>query len=40
MLVLPALRELVGDQPLPSMDHTAEAFEVHGLVIPNGTILI
>jgi hypothetical protein len=39
-IVLPVLRELAGDQPLPSMDQTTEAFEVHGLVIPRGNILI
>ena len=39
-IVLPVLRELAGDQPLPSMDQTTEAFEVHGLVVPRGNILI
>ena len=39
-IVLPVLRELAGNQPLPSVDQTTEAFEVHGLVVPRGNILI
>ena len=39
-IVLPVLWELAGDQPLPSMDQTTEAFEVRGLVVPRGNILI
>jgi hypothetical protein len=39
-IVLPVLRELADDQPLRSMDQTAEAFEVHGLVVPRGNILV
>jgi hypothetical protein len=34
------MRELAGDQPLPSMEQATEAFDVHGLVIPSGNILI
>jgi hypothetical protein len=39
-LVFPLMRELAGDQPLPSMEQATEAFDVHGLVIPRGNILI
>jgi hypothetical protein len=39
-IVGPVLQELAGDQPLPSIELTAEAFDVHGLVIPGGNILI
>ena len=39
-IVLPLMRELAGDQPLPSMEQATEAFDVHGLVIPSGNILI
>ena len=39
-VVLPLLRELAGDQPVPSIRQATEAFDVHGLVIPSGNILI
>ena len=39
-IVFPLMRELAGDQPLPSIEQTTEAFDVHGLVIPSGNILI
>jgi hypothetical protein len=39
-IVLPLTRELGGDQLLPSMEQATEAFDVHGLVIPSGNILI
>jgi hypothetical protein len=39
-ILFPLMRELAGDQPLPSMEQAAEAFDVHGLVIPSGNILI
>ena len=39
-IVIPLMRELAGDQPLPSMEQATEAFDVHGLVIPSGNILI
>ena len=39
-IVLPLLRELAGDQPVPSIRQATEAFDVHGLVIPSGNILI
>jgi hypothetical protein len=39
-IVFPLMRELAGDLPSPSIEQATEAFEVHGLVIPNGNILI
>jgi hypothetical protein len=39
-IVFPLMRELMGDQPAPPSDQATEAFEVHGLVIPRGDILI
>ncbi len=39
-IVFPLMRELAGDQPLPSIEQTTEAFDVRGLVIPSGNILI
>jgi hypothetical protein len=39
-IVLPLMRELAGDQPSPSIEQATEAFDVHGLVIPRGNILI
>jgi len=39
-VVLPAMRELAGDQPPPAIEQAAEPFDVHGLVIPRGNILI
>jgi hypothetical protein len=39
-IVFPVMRELAGDQPLPSIEQAGEVFDVHGLVIPSGNILI
>ena len=39
-IVLPLMRELAGDQPLPSIDQATEIFDVHGLVVPGSNILI
>ena len=39
-IVFPLMRELAGDQPPPSMELATEAFDVHGLVIPSGNIVI
>ena len=39
-IVFPLMRELMGDHAAPPIEQTAEAFEVHGLVIPRGDILI
>ncbi len=39
-IVVPLMRELMGDRPAPPIEPTTEAFEVHGLVIPRGDILI
>jgi hypothetical protein len=39
-IVIPLMRELAGDQPLPSMEQATETFDVHGLVIPSANILI
>ena len=39
-VVFPLMRELAGDQPLPSIEQSTEAFDVRGLVIPSGNILI
>ena len=38
-IVFPLMRELAGDQP-PSIELATETFDIHGLVIPNGNILI
>jgi hypothetical protein len=34
------MRELAGDQPPPSMEPVTETFDVRGLEIPSGNILI
>jgi hypothetical protein len=39
-IVLPLIRELAGDQPLPSIEQATEAFDVRGIVIPSCNILI
>ena len=39
-IVLPLMQKLAGDQPAPPVEQTIETFEVHGLVIPRGDILI
>jgi hypothetical protein len=39
-IVFPLMRELAGDQSPPSIEQATEAFDVHGLVIPRGNILI
>jgi hypothetical protein len=39
-IVFPLMRELAGDQPPPSTEPATEAFDIHGLVIPKGHILI
>lgn len=39
-IVFPLMRKLAGDQPAPPIEQATEAFEVHGLVIPRGDILI
>ena len=39
-IVFPLMRELAGDQPPPSIEQATEAFDVRGLVIPSGNILI
>ena len=39
-VVFPLMRELAGDQPPPSIEPATEAFDVRGLVIPSGNILI
>jgi len=40
-VVFPLMRELAGDQPPPpSTELTTETFDVRGLVIPRGNILI
>jgi hypothetical protein len=39
-IVFPLMRELAGDQPLPSIEQTTEAFDVRGIVIPGSNILI
>jgi hypothetical protein len=36
----PLLRELAGDQPLPSIEQTTEAFDVRGSVIPGSNVYI
>jgi hypothetical protein len=39
-IVIPLMRELAGDQPPPSPEPATETFDVHGLVIPSGNVLI
>jgi hypothetical protein len=39
-IISPLMRELAGDQPAPPMEQAIEPFEVHGLVIPRGDILV
>jgi hypothetical protein len=39
-IVVPLIRELAGDQPLPSIEQAAEVFDVRGLVIPGSNILV
>ena len=39
-IVVPLIRELAGDQPLPSIEQATEAFDVRGLVIPGSNILV
>ena len=39
-IVFPMMREPAGDEPPPSMEPATETFDVHGLVIPSGNILI
>ena len=39
-IVFPLMQKLAGDQPAPPIEQATEAFEVHGLVIPRGGILI
>jgi hypothetical protein len=39
-IVVPLMQKLVGDQPAPPIEQATEAFEVHGLIIPRGGILI
>jgi hypothetical protein len=34
------MRELAGDQPLPSIEQTTEAFDVRGIIIPGSNVLI
>ena len=34
------MRELAGDRPPPSIEQAAESFDIHGLVIPRGDILL
>ena len=39
-IVFPLIRELAGDQSLPSIEQATEAFDVRGIVIPGSNILI
>jgi hypothetical protein len=39
-IVFPLMRDLAGDKPPPSRELATETFDVHGLVIPGGNILI
>jgi hypothetical protein len=38
--LFPLMRELAGDQPPPSMELAKETFDVRGLEIPSGNIMI
>jgi hypothetical protein len=39
-IIVPLMRELAGDRPAPSIEQATETFEVHGLVVPRGDILV
>ena len=39
-ILFPLMRELAGDQPPPSAEQATETFDVRGLVIPSGNIVI
>lgn len=39
-IVFPLMQKLAGDRPAPPIEQAIETFEVHGLVIPRGDILI
>lgn len=39
-IVFPLMRELAADEPAPSTEPATDTFDVHGLVIPSGNILI
>ena len=39
-ILFPLMRELAGDQAPPSTEQATEPFDVHGLVIPSGNIVI
>ena len=39
-IVFPLMRELAGNQSLPSVEQAAEAFDVRGLVIPGGNVAV
>ena len=39
-IVFPLMRELAGDQPPPSTEPVTETFDVRGLEIPSGNIMI
>jgi hypothetical protein len=39
-IVFPLMRELAGDQPPPLTEPATETFEVRGLTIPSGNIMI
>ena len=39
-IVFPLVRELAGNQPAPSTDPATETFDVRGLKIPSGNIMI
>ena len=39
-IVFPLMRELAGDERAPSTESATETFDVHGLVIPSGNVLI
>jgi hypothetical protein len=39
-ILFPLMRELAGDQPPPSMEQATETFDVRGLLIPSGNIVI
>ena len=39
-IVFPLMQRLAGDRSSPPIEQATEAFEVHGLVIPRGGILI
>jgi hypothetical protein len=39
-VVLPLMRELMGNQPVPPVQQSTTTFDVHGLVLPRGDVRV